>query len=281
MSTTHRFIETRSTKSLNQYGFLFSVPVTILSAGCLIGTPYPLIRILSFSYLALLLPGLSLLAAFFPDREKLPPSWRLALILTTSLAVTSGAVLLTNYFWVYKYVYVIVLIAFIDIGLALLAQLRRKGLEPIRRSTINLNTSRLPRIFWFSAFILSLGIFLISIIYSATIPKQTYKFTQFYVLTPEKKLPMHISSQDLVNSGLLIGLGNFENKKIYYQIIVIAHQGSEQFILWSDSILLDTASSIEIPFRPANIPGGVKQLELFLIKNNDPALYRSLLIPVD
>lgn len=245
----------------------------VISATLLIWTTDSLVRLLATGFLTLFLPGYLLVALLLNTENTI---WKLSLLLPASFALVGGILLLVNYSGTYDYPLVIWLIAGTDVCLLIAIRLRRVNLGVFLGSVW---IGKLKLVFeesnlWKKLFYLSVAIFVGSIVYAAIVPKQTYFFTQFYVLTADKKIPFAIDRQELENSGLTVGVSNHEGRDGLYTVFV---KIGEQTIGISPIIALKAGEVWEQPVSFVLPEAGDDQaVDLVLERDGSASPYRTL-----
>ncbi len=274
----------RSNNLAVQLQYSISVLILILiSTGCLLIISAPVVRILAGGILILFLPGSLFIRVLFPKNEGLDPIWRYSLILPTSIAIIGAILLLVNYFGVYDYSRLVLIVAILDSCLLLGLFFRRKEVPETRPITNWLAWSHKEfykrQGLWQVLFVCSILVFLGAVVYAAWVPKKSISYTEFYVLTADRKLPFSMDKASSINSNVILGITNQEGRDIEYQVTAVAELQEAEVILWSGKILVMNGSNIEqLLSLPAYSPN-TKKLQFYLfLDEGDSVPYRSLSI---
>ncbi|MDK2948693.1 Uncharacterized membrane protein [Methanolobus vulcani] len=184
--------------------------------------------------MVLFLPGYALIAALFPGKNDLDGIERIALSFGLSIAVVPLIGLGLNYTpWGIRLVPILVFLTNFTILMSIVAVYRREALGldafsvPFREmyesviAEINEKPeSRLDRILTI-ILVISILVSVMTLVYVVVTPKQGEKFTEFYILGPERMADDYKTQLELGESvDVIIGIVNHEYSVVNYSIVI-------------------------------------------------------------
>nr|WP_321498030.1 DUF1616 domain-containing protein [uncultured Methanolobus sp.] len=184
--------------------------------------------------MVLFLPGYALIAALFPGKDDLDGIERVALSFGLSIAVVPLIGLGLNYTpWGIRLVPILVFLTNFTILMSIVAVYRREALGseafsvPFRemyRSVVaeisEKPESRLDRILTI-ILVISILASVMTLVYVVVTPKQGEKFTEFYILGPQRMADNYKTQLELGESvDVIIGIVNHEYSVVNYSIVI-------------------------------------------------------------
>ena len=250
------------------------------------------IRIILGLPLVLFLPGYSLIATLFPRKDDLDAIERIALSFGLSIAISPLLCLALNYtpFGIRLSPILIVLSVF-TISLATGAYVRRNTIPEENRfsvdfgasfksmkesfKTTNTKIEKILAVFLIISIILAISM----TVYVVITPKQSEKFTEFYVLNQNRTAEDYPTNLTVEEEGeVIIGIVNHEYANVTYQLEVRLNGD----VIDEKSINLMHNETWESPFTfRATKAGEDQKLEFLLFKDGIMEVYRSLHLWVD
>lgn len=234
--------------------------------------------------LVLFIPGYSLIAALFPKKDDLSGIERLALSFGLSIAITPLIGLLLNYtpFGI-RLTPILITISSITLLLCVVAFIRRRQISIENQFQVDfigflqsfkgtLGGSRNEKILS-AILIISILVAISSTVYIIVKPKESEKFTEFYILGSDGKASNYPTNLTEGQEGtVIIGIVNHESAPTTYQLVI----NSNGTVLDEITVKLDNNEKKEIPYTFTAPESGVK-MEFLLFKMPDKNnVYRSL-----
>lgn len=228
----------------------------------------------------LFFPGYTLLSALFPRRGSLGGIERITLSLGLSLAVTPLIGLILNYTpWGISLYPVLISVTVFILVASVVAWYRQQKLLPAERFSITVNIS-LPQ--WRKTggmdkvLVTSLVVFILvalgSLGYLIAIPKESERFTEFYILSVDGKAenyPKQVTLGETVK--LIVGIINHEHEVTSYQIDVEI-EGSQIKQIRSKALAHGEKWEEVVSFIPQS-SGKNQKVEFWLYKDNKTEPY--------
>jgi len=231
----------------------------------------------------LLFPGYVLVCALFPKKADLEGVERLALSIGLSLAVVPIIGLALNYTpWGIRLFPILLSLFIFVLLLSVVAAFRRKALHAGEGFALSFSFSlprwqKISRLDKLVASGLIAGIVVVGGLTAclASAPRADEKFTEFYVLGPDRKLEGYPTNLTLGESGtVILGVANHEYGEIAYTIVVRLENETIETI---DSIKLSHEMKWEENFTFTPMKAGEKmKLEFLLFREGVEEPYRSL-----
>ncbi|WP_407356186.1 DUF1616 domain-containing protein [Methanolobus sp. WCC5] len=184
--------------------------------------------------MVLFLPGYALIAALFPGKDDLDGIERIALSFGLSIAVVPLIGLGLNYTpWGIRLVPILVFLTNFIIIMSFVAIYRREALgkdafsvpfremyESVRAEVTEKPGSRLDRILTI-ILVISIVASVMTLIYVVVTPKQGERFTEFYILGPERMADNYRTQLIMGESvDVIIGVVNHEYSVVNYSIVI-------------------------------------------------------------
>ncbi|SFM55275.1 DUF1616 domain-containing protein [Methanolobus profundi] len=184
--------------------------------------------------MVLFLPGYALIAALFPGKDDLDGIERIALSFGLSIAVVPLIGLGLNYTpWGIRLVPILVFLTNFTIIMALIAIFRRESLgddaffvpfremfDSVKAEISERPESRLDRILTI-ILVISILASVMTLVYVVVTPKQGEKFTEFYILGPERMADNYRTELVVGNSvDVIVGVVNHEYDVVNYSIVI-------------------------------------------------------------
>ena len=184
--------------------------------------------------MVLFLPGYALIAALFPGKDDLDGIERVALSFGLSIAVVPLIGLGLNYTpWGIRLVPILVFLTNFTILMSIVAVYRREALgseafsvpfsEMYRSVVAEISEkpeSRLDRILTI-ILVISILASVMTLVYVVVTPKQGEKFTEFYILGPQRMADNYKTQLELGESvDVIIGIVNHEYSVVNYSIVI-------------------------------------------------------------
>ncbi len=241
----------------------------------------PMRIVLGFS-LVVFLPGYSLIAMLFPRRDDLGLVERFTLSLGLSIAISSLLGFGLNYtpFGI-RLVPILIVLSIFTISLSVVAWFRRLNLPaeerfrvPFERLlTVNLGQSVLDKGLSL-VLIVSIIVSSVTLIYVVVKPKTGERFTEFYLLGPNRTASDYPTSLRVWEEGkVIIGIVNHEYENVTYRLDVIFNG----FLIHEEPVFLIENEKWESPFTfKATKKGENQKLEFLLYKDQQIEAYRTL-----
>ncbi len=184
--------------------------------------------------MVLFLPGYALIAALFPGKDDLDGIERIALSFGLSIAVVPLIGLGLNYTpWGIRLVPILVFLTNFTVIMAIIAVYRREALGeeafsvPFREIYGSLKAemssrpeSRLDRVLTI-LLVVSILASVVTLVYVVVTPKQGEKFTEFYILGPERMADSYHTQLVRGESvDVIIGIVNHEYSVVNYSVLI-------------------------------------------------------------
>ncbi|OPX60339.1 MAG: hypothetical protein A4E25_00624 [Methanobacterium sp. PtaB.Bin024] len=276
-------------KPSNYYvDIILMVVLTLLTAAFVIIPPLnkTFIRTILGILMVLFIPGYSLIAALYTKWGNLEGIERTALSFGLSIAVTPLIGLGLNYTpWGIRLDPILISLTIFTIAMCIIAYLRRKELPEEERFFVPFaefirsikgsfkKESKNERILSI-ILILSILLAICTTTYIILKPRESEKFTEFYILGPNgtaSDYPTNLTSNQ--NGNLTIWVVNHEQTTTKYKLVVTVSNTT----LKNETITLNNGQKEEIPFNFTAGSTGQKKMEFLLYKLPDQnTVYRSL-----
>jgi uncharacterized membrane protein len=242
--------------------------------------------------MVLFLPGYALIAALFPGKDDLDGIERIALSFGLSIAVVPLIGLILNYTpWGIRLVPILVFLTNFTILMSIVAIYRREALgnnafsvpfrEMYESVVAEINEKPESKLDQILTIVLVISILLstITLVYVVTTPKQGEKFTEFYILGPERMADNYKTQLELGESvDVIAGIVNHEYSVVNYSIVIRLNNETIETPPSLNHIALAHNVTWEKPvsFIPG-VPGEDMKLEYLLYReDNMTEPYRDL-----
>jgi uncharacterized membrane protein len=242
--------------------------------------------------MVLFLPGYALIAALFPGKDDLDGIERIALSFGLSIAVVPLIGLILNYTpWGIRLVPILVFLTNFTILMSIVAIYRREALgnnafsvpfrEMYESVVAEINEKPESKLDQILTIVLVISILLsaITLAYVVTTPKQGEKFTEFYILGPERMADNYKTQLELGESvDVIAGIVNHEYSVVNYSIVIRLNNETIETPPSLNHIALAHNVTWEKPvsFIPG-VPGEDMKLEYLLYReDNMTEPYRDL-----
>ena len=242
--------------------------------------------------MVLFLPGYALIAALFPGKDDLDGIERIALSFGLSIAVVPLIGLILNYTpWGIRLVPILVFLTNFTILMSIVAIYRREALgnnafsvpfrEMYESVIAEINEKPGSQLDQILTIVLMISILLsaITLAYVVITPKQGEKFTEFYILGPERMADNYKTHLELGESVYVIaGIVNHEYSVVNYSIVIRLNNETIETPPSLNHIALAHNVTWEKPvsFIPG-VPGEDMKLEYLLYReDNMTEPYRDL-----
>ncbi|WP_321431175.1 DUF1616 domain-containing protein [uncultured Methanolobus sp.] len=242
--------------------------------------------------MVLFLPGYALIAALFPGKDDLDGIERIALSFGLSIAVVPLIGLILNYTpWGIRLVPILVFLTNFTILMSIVAIYRREALgnnafsvpfrEMYESVIAEINEKPESQLDQILTIVLMISILLsaITLAYVVITPKQGEKFTEFYILGPERMADNYKTHLELGESVYVIaGIVNHEYSVVNYSIVIRLNNETIETPPSLNHIALAHNVTWEKPvsFIPG-VPGEDMKLEYLLYReDNMTEPYRDL-----
>ncbi|ETA66754.1 MAG: hypothetical protein PWQ51_2395 [Methanolobus sp.] len=184
--------------------------------------------------MVLFLPGYALIAALFPGKDDLDGIERIALSFGLSIAVVPLIGLGLNYTpWGIRLVPILVFLTNFTILMSIVAVYRREALgadafsvpfremyESVMAEINEKPESRLDRILTI-ILVISILASVMTLVYVVVTPKQGEKFTEFYILGPERMADNYKTQLEIGESvDVVVGIVNHEYSVVNYSLVI-------------------------------------------------------------
>jgi uncharacterized membrane protein len=266
-------------KLSNQKILIAIVAITLILFPVIAFTTGPLRIALGILFI-IFFPGYTLLSALFPKRDDLGNVERLALSLGLSIAVVPLIGLILNYtpWGIQVYPIAISIAIFITVTSAV-GWYRQRKLPEANRLSITIKAS-LPNWTGMSkldrGLSISLAVAIVAALsclgYVVATPKQSEKFTEFYILNIEGKAedyPSEVALGESVN--IIIGVINNEHETASYRVDITI-DGAENSQVYVGTLAHEEKWEESISFVP-QVAGKKSKVEFHLYKNGDAEPY--------
>lgn len=234
----------------------------------------------------LLFPGYALVAALFPRKSDIGAVERMALSVALSIAVVVLIGLILNYTpWGIKLNPILACIAVLTLGVDAFAVYRRHRLPDEERFSISFDV-KLVRWATLNKWNKALSVILVisicvlgavgTIAYKIAAPKQTDKFTEFYILGPAGEAEGYPTELTVGEEGkVVLGIVNHEHMDNLAYSVEILINGEENKTI--GLIYLNNGKKWEetVGFIPKEV-GENEEVEFLLFKNGEAEPYSSL-----
>lgn len=235
--------------------------------------------------MVLFLPGYTLIAALFPNKDDLDGIERAALSFGLSIAVVPLIGLGLNYTpWGIRLAPVVISLSIFTIALATVAHLRRsslpsndrfrvpfrEGLGSLQDELIADQRSRIDKILTV-LLIISIIVSITVLVYVIVTPKQGEKFTEFYILGPggmAYDYPTDVVAGD--TSMVVVGVVNHEYRPVNYTL----HLSFDGSVLVHRDLTLDHNQTWEEPVSYVLEYPGVRYRPEFVLNDSLSSPYR-------
>ncbi len=235
--------------------------------------------------MVLFLPGYTLIAALFPNKDDLDGIERAALSFGLSIAVVPLIGLALNYTpWGIRLAPVVISLSIFTIALATVAHLRRsslpsddrfrvpfrEGLGSLQEELITDQRSRIDKILTV-LLIISIIVSITVLVYVIVTPKQGEKFTEFYILGPggmAYDYPTDVVAGD--TSMVIAGVVNHEYRPVNYTL----HLSFDGSVLVHRDLTLDHNMTWEEPVSYVLEYPGVRYRPEFVLNDSLSSPYR-------
>jgi uncharacterized membrane protein len=227
--------------------------------------------------------GYSFTAALFPRKDDLDGIERVTLSFGLSIVIVPLLGLILNYtpFGI-RLIPMLIALSVFTISFSLFAWIRRMKLSPEERFSVpfekllktNLGQSVLDKVLSI-LLIASIVIACIALVYVAVTPKTGEKFTEFYILGPNRMASSYPTDIEVGEEGkVIIGVVNHEYENVTYRIVVRFDNDTIAII---DNIKLTHGEKWELNFifKPEKIGENIK-LEFILYREGLDEPYRIL-----
>jgi uncharacterized membrane protein len=184
--------------------------------------------------MVLFLPGYALIAALFPGKDDLDGIERIALSFGLSIAVVPLIGLGLNYTpWGIRLIPILVFLTNFTILMSIVAIYRREALganafsvpfremyESVMAEINEKPESRLDRILTI-ILVISILASVMTLVYVVVTPKQGEKFTEFYILGPERMADNYNTQLEIGESvDVIVGIVNHEYSVVNYSLVI-------------------------------------------------------------
>jgi uncharacterized membrane protein len=244
--------------------------------------PLPVFRIILGSFCMLFVPGYSLLAALFPQRDDLRGSVRAPLSFGLSIPIVSLLGLVLHYAPMgIRLESVLVAAGLFVLVCSGVAFYRRSKLAPENRFSIRLqfDVSRWQAMEPLDkalsvALVLSILAIMGALAHGISKPKIGAKFTEFYILGPSGEATWYVEEAVAGEPiTLIVGVANRENDEIQYRIERMGITDREPVA----TVQLDGGETWEQPYTfTLTQPGEKQKVEFLLYKGDDQEPCHSL-----
>ena len=241
----------------------------------------PAMRAISGSLISFVLPGYLLTLLLWQERGQISGVRRLGLIAPASMLAVGGALLLLSYSVGYQPERAIGVVVLLNAALAAGAYLRCKAASKnggIRRDW--LSDSDLLGHFqafnrWHGLSLMAAAVLAGSIAYTILTPRHTPKYTEFYLLTEDGRLP--IPGQDREAPGALqCVIRNHEGQPMDYRLLVVAITPGGGSALRSEFLSVADGSAVRAAVDLSDAPMGAREFLWLLFVPGQPKPYLSL-----
>jgi uncharacterized membrane protein len=211
--------------------------------------------------------------------------WRVSLILPTSIAFVGLVLLGINYFWVYKFEYALGLISlfnFLFLGFHYLLSTKQEGYLNADPNSLLQRIKEKSKLFSSENLIIALAVifFASAVIYAAVTPMKQVSLTDFYVLKPDRSIPLIILN-DETETNLIIGINNYEGKDLIYSLIVqTVTEGGNEVIYYQDYAVKNDEKFETLLTLPP-VPNNTNEIHLLLFKEVSSNPYRNLRLVIE
>ena len=266
-------------KLSNQKILIAIVVITLILFPVIAFTTGPLRIALGILFI-IFFPGYTLLSALFPKQGDLGNVERLALSLGLSIAVVPLVGLILNFTpWGIQLYPIAISIAISIIVTSGVGWYRQRKLPEVERFSVTIKAS-LPNWAGMSKLDKGLSVSLAAAIvaalaclgYVVATPKQSEKFTEFYVLNIEGKAedyPTEVALGETVN--IIIGVINNEHETASYRVDITI-DGAENSRVYVGTLAHEEKWEESISFVP-QVAGKKSKVEFHLYKNGDAEPY--------
>jgi uncharacterized membrane protein len=239
--------------------------------------------VLGIPYLTLF-PGYAFTAALFPKRESLTMLERLGFSVGLSLSLTGGSGYFLNYTpWGIRLEPLCVVLSVLILAFCVAAFFRRVRIPPEKRYALSIRIRRplgvLPGrtelLLWAGFFCALIGTLAV-LVYGASVNGPQERYTEFYLLGPDRQL---LSSADIISLGesvtVVLGIINHESQTVPYSVL-IRDCGSMRQVL---NLRLDPEQRWEqtITITPTLVKEDCN-VSFLLFREGDTEPYRSLFL---
>jgi uncharacterized membrane protein len=261
--------------------------LTALLVTCIAFVPSDMPRIVLGLPFVLFFPGYAFIGALFPRRESLNGVERVALSFGLSLAIVPLLTLALNYLWEISIYPILISVAAFTAIMSGVAYYRQKRLPQHERYEPQIN---LPLLRWHrlshndSILAIALAITAVAaitaVVYTATRPRSTDRFTEFYILGPRGSVEYYPANIVLgASADVTVGIVNREGEQLTYNVGVSLNG---TMLLSTDGIALEDGGTWEEAVALTPVAAGDDQkVEFLLYREGESEPYHELRLWID
>jgi uncharacterized membrane protein len=259
------------------------IAAVILAASGLAAMYSPVMRAISATLMAFLLPGYLVTWLLWPDRGQISGVRRLSLIVPGSIISVGGVLLLLSYSCGYQSGRATLVVCVLNAALAICAYLRHRAIpaneEDRRDPRLVSDQLGLLHAFngWHALSLLAAAVLVGSIAYAFLRPRHTAKYTELYLLTENGHLPIPGEGMESPDT-LRCVIRNREGQPMGYRLLVFAITPGGWSELHSDVFRVADGSAVQAAMDLADAPLDAREFLWLLFVPGQPEPYLSLQI---
>ena len=260
---------------------LLLITAIFVAATGLAGTSNVAMRALSGILMVFLLPGYLLTWLLWPDRDQISDVRRLSLIVPGSMLLASCALLLLSYSCGYQPERASRAVAVLNVALAICTWLRCEAPSGDEESPQDWHrafglTGHIHAFHrWHALSGLAAVVLLGSVAYALLMPRQTFSYTEFYLLTEDGHLPNPAGGLGSLGPIRCV-IQNHEGQTMDYQLLLLAITPGGKSELRSETITLATGSVVQAAVDLSDAPLDAREFLWLLIVPGQPEPTHSL-----